>query len=96
MKVLATELIVAIHDPLRPSFVAGLKRSTLCKQLEEMEAGTLLTGYGIRNAIEQDFFGWYTDSWSRDLEAAIWNFATVWTSYDVGTFQVQPDACATY
>jgi hypothetical protein len=90
MKMLATELIVA-QGPFGDSFIGNLSRSILRRQLAELESGELLQSRNIRNVIEQDFFGWYTSAWSKELGDALWAFAEKLSTYDIGTFELKPD-----
>jgi hypothetical protein len=90
MKMLATELIVA-QGSLGDSFVASLVRTKLRTQLGELESGEILNRYNIKNAIEQDFFGWYTDAWTADLQDILWRMVQTLEAYDIATFQVKPE-----
>lgn len=90
MKMLATELIVA-QGGLGDTFVGNLARGKLRKQLSELESGDILQRYSIRNAIEQDFFGWYTDAWTPDVQQVLWQMVETLAGYDIGTFQLKPE-----
>lgn len=90
MKLLATEVIVA-QGSLGDTFVGNLSNAGLPKQLSDLEAGAVLRRYNIRNAIEQDFFGWYPEAWTKSLHKVLWKFCKVLSGYDIATFQIQPD-----
>ncbi len=90
MKMLATELIVA-QGSLGDSFVGSLARTRLRKQLAELESGEILHRYNIKNAIEEDFFGWYTDAWTLDLQDVLWRMVQTLGAYDIATFHVKPE-----
>lgn len=90
MKLLATEVIVA-QGALGDTFIGTLQRTTLAEQLAELESGEILKRYNIRNAIEQDFFGWYPEAWTKELHAVLWRFCQELAGYDIGTFQLAPD-----
>jgi hypothetical protein len=90
MKMLATEVIVA-QGALGDSFVGTLTRGGLRKQLTQLESGEILQRQNIRNAIEQDFFGWYTEAWTGELQDGLWQMAKTLAAYDVGTFELRPD-----
>jgi hypothetical protein len=90
MKMLATELIVA-QGGLGDTFIGNLARGKLRKQLSELESGDILQRYNIRNAIEQDFFGWYTDAWTADVQQVLWQMVEALRGYDIGTFQLKPE-----
>ena len=89
MKMLATEVIVA-QGGLGDSFIAALRRSELKDQLYQLETGDILQQHNIRNAIEQDFFGWYPEAWTCELHDILWQFAQALAGYDIGTFQIKP------
>lgn len=90
MKLLATEVIVASRS-IADTFIGGLVRTKLKKQLIELESGEILQRHNIRNAIEQDFFGWYPEAWTTDLHNVLWKFIQTLSAYDIGTFQLKPD-----
>lgn len=90
MKMLATEVIVA-QGGFGDSFIGALTRSELREQLREFESGAILQRQNIRNAIEQDFFGWYPEAWTAELHKMLWQFAETISEYDIGTFQLRPD-----
>ena len=90
MKLLATEVIVA-QGGIGDTFVGALTRTELRSQLIELESGEILRRQNIRNAIEQDFFGWYPEAWTDELQEVLWQFAQTLSAYDIGTFQIKPD-----
>ncbi len=90
MKLLATEVIVA-QGGLGSSFVGSITRERLREHLRALESGEILQRYGIRNAIEEDFFGWYPEAWTRDLERVLAKLITRMTEYDITTFELRPD-----
>lgn len=90
MKMLATEVIVA-QGGFGDSFISALTRTELREQLRELESGAILQRQNIRNAIEQDFFGWYPEAWTAELHKMLWQFAETIAEYDIGTFQLRPD-----
>jgi SAM-dependent methyltransferase len=90
MKMLATEVIVA-QGGLGDTFIGTLARHSLRSQLVTLESGDVLRRYNIRNAIEQDFFGWYPEAWTAELQEVLGRFATTLAAYDIGTFQIKPD-----
>ena len=90
MKLLATEVIVA-QGGLGDTFIGSLTRTNLRSQLEELESGAILQRHNIRNAIEQDFFGWYTSAWTAEVQAVLWRMSQTLSSYDVGTFELKPE-----
>jgi len=90
MKMLATEVIVA-QGGLGDTFIGSLTRTDLRDQLVELESGQILQRHNIRNAIEQDFFGWYPEAWTAELHDVLWQFAQTLGAYDIGTFEIKPD-----
>jgi hypothetical protein len=90
MKLLATEVIVA-QGGLGDTFIGSLTRTSLRSQLLELESGAILQRHNIRNAIEQDFFRWYTAAWTTELQAVLWRMSQTLSSHDVGTFELKPE-----
>ena len=90
MKLLATEVIVA-QGGLGDTFIGTLTRTNLQSQLEELESGAILQRHNIRNAIEQDFFGWYTAAWTAQVQGVLWRVSQTLAGYDVGTFELKPE-----
>ena len=90
MKLLATEVIVA-QGGLGSTFLGELTQGGLREQLRSLESGEVLQRYNIRNAIDQDFFGWYPEAWSKELQAVVWHFVQTLGDYDIGTFELRPE-----
>ena len=90
MKMLATEVIVA-QGGLGDTFIGALARNNLRAQLADLESGAILQRHNIRNAIEQDFFGWYTSAWTSDVQDVLWRMSQALSTYDIGTFEIKPD-----
>lgn len=90
MKLLATEVIVA-QGGLGSTFLGQLTSSDLREQLRSLESGEVLQRYNIRNAIDQDFFGWYPEAWSKELQSVLWRFIQTLNEYDIGTFELRPE-----
>lgn len=90
MKMLVTELIVA-QGTYADSFIGNLTRSVLREKLSQLESGEILESRKIRNAIEEDFFGWYTAAWTKDLGDILWKIADSLGEYDIATFELKPD-----
>jgi SAM-dependent methyltransferase len=90
MKLLATEVIVA-QGGISDSFLGSLTRRGIRNQLRSLESGEILQQYNIRNAIEEDFFGWYPDSWVPALEDNLWQLVKALCAYDIGTFDLKPE-----
>ena len=90
MKVLVTEVIVA-SGGFGDSFIGGLARTRLREQLRDLESGEILLRHNIRNAIEQDFFGWYTEAWTSELQKVLWKMVSTLADYDISTFELKPD-----
>jgi len=49
----------------------GLAARSVKGVFEQVESGQAFTRAGIRNFLDGDFFGWYLDSWTPRLEAAL-------------------------
>ena len=61
------------------------------ERLREMERGGLFRTLGIRNFLEADFFGWYLETWTPEIEAAIRGLINRLADYDPGTLEVSPE-----
>lgn len=90
MKMLATEVIIG-RGGLGDTFIGNLTKQRLGQELSALESGEVLQRQNIRNAIEQDFFGWYTDAWCDNLEGVLWKMAQRLLAYDMGTFELKPE-----
>lgn len=90
MKMLVTELIVA-QGGFGESFIGNLTRSTLREKIAQLESGEILQSRKIRNAIEEDFFGWYVAAWTKELGNVLARVADTLGEYDIATFELKPD-----
>ncbi len=90
MKMLATEVIIA-QGGLGDTFVGNLTKRRLKRELSQLESGEILQRQNIRNVIEQDFFGWYTEAWCEKLEDVLWEMVQRLLNYDMGTFDLKPE-----
>jgi len=71
--------------------VASYSSEKLCSYLEKMERGGVFTDFGISNFLEGDFFGWYLDIWTGEIDQAIREVITQLSLYSLVTLDVDPE-----
>lgn len=71
--------------------VATYRSERLRAYLDNMERGGVFSDFGINNFLEGDFFGWYLDIWSEDLDQAIRRVITELSNYSLVTLDVDPE-----
>ena len=71
--------------------VATYRSERLRVYLDNMERGGVFSDFGINNFLEGDFFGWYLDIWSEDLDEAIRRVITELSNYSLVTLDVDPE-----
>ena len=71
--------------------VAAYRSEGLRAYLDKMERGGVFSDFGINNFLEGDFFGWYLDIWSEDLDEAIRRVITELSNYSLVTLDVDPE-----
>lgn len=69
---------------------ANLKGDALRRELEKLESGDLFRTLGFKNLLEGDFFAWYLDAWSSDIEKALQQVLAQLAQYNPATIQDDP------
>lgn len=71
--------------------VASSSSERLQAYLDKMERGGVFSDFGINNFLEGDFFGWYLDIWSQQVDQAIRRIVTELANYSLVTLEVDPE-----
>ncbi|MEW6386321.1 MAG: N-6 DNA methylase [Thermodesulfobacteriota bacterium] len=72
--------------------LSQLESEELRRRLWDMEKrGAIFKTLGIRNFLEADFFGWYLETWTPEIEAVIRLLLERLADYDPGTLEVSPE-----
>lgn len=95
MKLIAAELITLKETAFTSSFSEQLTHTTadeLKTELEDIENGGIYAKRGITNFLEGDFFRWYLDAWSPQLEDAIREVTRKLSEFEPATSIIKPDS----
>jgi len=95
MKFLAVELISLQGGMLVTSFASDLPalgEAEVKTRLANLGDGGLFNKLGIANFLEGDFFRWYLSVWSRELAAAIRQFAGTLAQFEPATSTLEPES----
>ncbi len=74
------------------SKLAGLGREALQRELGQLEDGGLFRALGIRNLLEGDFFRWYLETFTPEVEEALKEIIGKLAEYNPATLQADPFA----
>jgi SAM-dependent methyltransferase len=69
----------------------NLSSENLRQKCEELEEGGIFRNLGIRNFLEGDLFGWYTQAWNDEIFKAIKQIINHLNDYDPETMEIAPD-----
>ena len=58
----------------------------------EIESGQRYIRLGIRNFLEGDYFSWYTEDWSGQLDEAVHNIVNELSGFESKTAELKPEA----
>ena len=70
--------------------IANLQGEALRRELRRLESGGLFRTLGLKNLLEGDFFAWYLDAWSPDIEDALRQVLACLAEYNPVTVQDDP------
>ncbi len=93
MKLIAAELLTLREKTFSSSLafeLAHISENELKRQLGDIENGGIYTRKGITNFLEGDFFRWYLDAWSPQLEEAIREIARTLSEFEPATSTLDP------
>lgn len=82
---------IAHHEPVTLQQAVGLPSEKLNDYLRTMEEGGIFRHLGIRNFLEGDFFSWYLDDWSSEIDDALRRVIQQLAAYSFVTLDTDPD-----
>jgi hypothetical protein len=82
---------IAHHESVTLAQAVGMDAAGLQSYLRTMEEGGIFRHLGIRNFLEGDFFGWYLEDWTPDLDQALRDVMQQLANYSFVTLDTDPD-----
>ncbi len=82
---------IAHHEPVTLVQAVGLDSPGLLNYLRTMEEGGIFRQLGIRNFLEGDFFVWYLEEWTPDIDDALRGVVRQLANYSFITLDTDPD-----
>ncbi|MDW8309171.1 MAG: N-6 DNA methylase, partial [Verrucomicrobiales bacterium] len=79
------------HEPVTLAQAAGLDAAGLQNYLRTLEEGGIFRQLGIRNFLEGDFFSWYLDDWTPEIDQALRGVIQQLAAYSFVTLDTDPD-----
>ncbi len=82
---------IAPHEPITLAQAVGMDAAGLQGYLRTMEEGGIFRHLGIRNFLEGDFFGWYLEDWSPEIDSSLRCVIQQLANYSFVTLDTDPD-----
>jgi Eco57I restriction-modification methylase len=82
---------IAHHEPVTLTQAVGLDAAGLQAYLRTMEEGGIFRHLGIRNFLEGDFFGWYVEDWTPEIDKSLREVIQQLANYSFVTLDTDPD-----
>ena len=82
---------IAHREPVTLQHAASLDSEGMQSYLQTMEDGGIFRQLGIRNFLEGDFFGWYLEEWTPEIEEALRTVVKKLAEYSFITLDTDPD-----
>jgi len=82
---------IADHEPVTLQQAVSLSSDGLKSYLRTMEEGGIFRHLGIRNFLEGDFFSWYLDDWTPEIDEALRGVIRQLAEYSFVTLDTDPD-----
>jgi len=82
---------IAHHEPITLEHAVSLNSDGLQNYLRTMEEGGIFSQLGIRNFLEGDFFGWYLEDWTPEIDQALRGVVRQLAAYSFVTLDTDPD-----
>lgn len=79
------------HEPVTLQEAVGLKSEDLQNYLRTMEEGGIFRQLGIRNFLEGDFFAWYLEDWTDEVDQSLREVIQQLAAYSFVTLDTDPD-----
>jgi hypothetical protein len=97
MKLIAAEVASQYGGKLMRSYFRTIEDAYLkgTEELHEglkfLEDGGLFADLGIKGYLEADYFGWYLDAWSKDIQSAIKEVVRALSDFDPAPVEQDPE-----
>ncbi len=82
---------IAHHEPVTLAQAVGLDTAGFLNYLRTMEGGGIFRHVGIRNLLEGDFFAWYLEEWTPEIDEALRGVVRQLANYSFVTLDTDPD-----
>lgn len=82
---------IAHHEPITLQQAISLETNGLRDYLRTMEEGGIFRHLGIRNFLEGDFFAWYLDEWTPEIDESLRGIMQQLANYSFVTLDTDPD-----
>lgn len=79
------------HESVTLTQAVGMDAIGLQNYFRTMEEGGIFRHLGIRNFLEGDFFGWYLEDWSSDIDMSLRGVMQQLANYSFVTLDTDPD-----
>jgi len=79
------------HEPVTLQQAVSLDSGGLQSYLRTMEEGGIFRHLGIRNFLEGDFFGWYLEDWTTEIDEVLRDVVQRLVAYSFVTLDTDPD-----
>jgi SAM-dependent methyltransferase len=98
MKLLAAEVAVASGDSYLQSYLKKFETAyyhgheELRSMLRDVEEGDIFArAIGIKNFLEDDYFGWYLDVWDEHMGEVVSTLASMLSKFEPATLEHEPE-----
>jgi len=82
---------IAAQEPVTLAQAVGMDSAGLQSYLRTMEEGGIFRHLGIRNFLEGDFFSWYLDDWTSEIDRSLRDVIQQLANYSFVTLDTDPD-----
>jgi hypothetical protein len=82
---------IAAREPVTLAQAVGMDAAGLQNYLRTMEEGGIFRHLGIRNFLEGDFFGWYVEDWTPEIDKSLRDVIQQLANYSFVTLDTDPD-----
>jgi hypothetical protein len=82
---------IAAVEPVTLTQAVGMDSAGLQNYLRTMEEGGIFRHLGIRNFLEGDFFSWYLEDWTPEIDKSLRDVIQQLANYSFVTLDTDPD-----
>lgn len=82
---------IAAVEPVTLTQAVGMDSAGLQNYLRTMEEGGIFRHLGIRNFLEGDFFSWYIEDWTPEIDKSLRDVIQQLANYSFVTLDTDPD-----